>query len=472
MFPRRTFITRSATALGAAALSGLVDPSLFGSASGAVPGPHFAPKAKRLIYLFLAGGPSHIDTYDYKPAMRDLHGKELPDSIRNGQRITGMTSGQKAFPCVAPMFEFKQFGQSGRWVNGDILPHTASIIDDLTLIKSVHTEAINHDPAITYIATGAQQPGRPSMGAWLSYGLGSENANMPAFVVMIAQGRGQKQALYSRLWGSGFLPSRHQGVQFRSGGDPVLHLSNPDGLDRESRRAQLDVLGALNRGDAELSGDPETLTRVSQYEMAFRMQTAVPEVVDVSKEPESVLSLYGPDVKRPGSFAYDCLLARRMAEQGVRFVQIYHQGWDQHGALPKNLRLQCEDIDQACAGLIKDLKQRGMLEDTLVVCGGEFGRTIYSQGALSADNHGRDHHGRCFTTWLAGGGVQPGLEYGKTDDFSYNILENPVHIRDLNATILDRLGIDHRRLTFRYQGLDQRLTGVEEARVVREILKA
>ncbi len=472
MFPRRTFITRSATALGAAALSGLVDPSLFGSAPGAVPGPHFAPKAKRLIYLFLAGGPSHIDTYDYKPAMRDLHGKELPDSIRNGQRITGMTSGQKAFPCVAPMFEFKQFGQSGRWVNGDILPHTASIIDDLTLIKSVHTEAINHDPAITYIATGAQQPGRPSMGAWLSYGLGSENANMPAFVVMIAQGRGQKQALYSRLWGSGFLPSRHQGVQFRSGGDPVLHLSNPDGLDRESRRAQLDVLGALNRGDAELSGDPETLTRVSQYEMAFRMQTAVPEVVDVSKEPESVLSLYGPDVKRPGSFAYDCLLARRMAEQGVRFVQIYHQGWDQHGALPKNLRLQCEDIDQACAGLIKDLKQRGMLEDTLVVCGGEFGRTIYSQGALSADNHGRDHHGRCFTTWLAGGGVQPGLEYGKTDDFSYNILENPVHIRDLNATILDRLGIDHRRLTFRYQGLDQRLTGVEEARVVREILKA
>jgi len=472
MFPRRTFITRSATALGAAALSGLVDPSLFGSAPGAVPGPHFAPKAKRLIYLFLAGGPSHIDTYDYKPAMRDLHGKELPDSIRNGQRITGMTSGQKAFPCVAPMFEFKQFGQSGRWVNGDILPHTASIIDDLTLIKSVHTEAINHDPAITYIATGAQQPGRPSMGAWLSYGLGSENANMPAFVVMIAQGRGQKQALYSRLWGGGFLPSRHQGVQFRSGGDPVLHLSNPDGLDRESRRAQLDVLGALNRGDAELSGDPETLTRVSQYEMAFRMQTAVPEVVDVSKEPESVLSLYGPDVKRPGSFAYDCLLARRMAEQGVRFVQIYHQGWDQHGALPKNLRLQCEDIDQACAGLIKDLKQRGMLEDTLVVCGGEFGRTIYSQGALSADNHGRDHHGRCFTTWLAGGGVQPGLEYGKTDDFSYNILENPVHIRDLNATILDRLGIDHRRLTFRYQGLDQRLTGVEEARVVREILKA
>jgi len=336
----------------------------------------------------------------------------------------------------------------------------------------VHTEAINHDPAITYIATGAQQPGRPSMGAWLSYGLGSENANMPAFVVMIAQGRGQKQALYSRLWGSGFLPSRHQGVQFRSGGDPVLHLSNPDGLDRESRRAQLDVLGALNRGDAELSGDPETLTRVSQYEMAFRMQTAGPEVVDVSKEPESVLSLYGPDVKRPGSFAYDCLLARRMAEQGVRFVQIYHQGWDQHGALPKNLRLQCEDIDQACAGLIKDLKQRGMLEDTLVVCGGEFGSTIYSQGALSADNHGRDHHGRCFTTWLAGGGVQPGLEYGKTDDFSYNILENPVHIRDLNATILDRLGIDHRRLTFRYQGLDQRLTGVEEARVVREILKA
>ncbi|MEY2598548.1 MAG: hypothetical protein RLZZ244_1977 [Verrucomicrobiota bacterium] len=468
MLHRRAFLSQSATAVGAAAFSSLLDPSLLAAAPGTET--HFAPKAKRLIYLFLAGGPSHIDMFDYKPEMRKLHGIELPDSIRNGQRITGMTSGQKAFPCVAPMFQFERFGQSGRWVNKDILPHTASVIDEITLIKSVHTEAINHDPAITYIATGAQQPGRPSLGAWLSYGLGSENANMPAFVVMISQGRGQKQALYSRLWGSGFLPSNHQGVQFRSAGDPVLFLSNPTGLDRSARRAQLDVLGALNAEAARWSGDPEAATRIAQYEMAFRMQTAVPSVVDVSKESEAVLGLYGPDVKKPGSFAANCLLARRMVEDGVRFVQLYHQGWDQHGSLPKNLRLQCEDIDQACAGLLKDLKQRGMLEDTLVVCGGEFGRTIYSQGSLSADDHGRDHHGRCFTTWLAGGGIRAGLEYGKTDDFAYNIVENPVHIRDLNATILHCLGMDHRRLTFRYQGLDQRLTGVEEARVVREIL--
>lgn len=471
MLERRAFITRSATALGAASLSGLVNPALFGSSLSEGPqGTHFRPKAKRMIYLFLAGGPSHIDMFDYKPEMKKLHGIELPESIRNGQRITGMTSGQKSFPCVAPMFEFKRFGQSGRWVNAEILPHTASMIDELTLIKSVNTEAINHDPAITYIATGAQQPGRPSMGSWLSYGLGSENENMPAYVVMISQGRGQKQALYSRLWGSGFLPSRHQGVQFRSSGDPVLYLSNPDGLDREMRRAQLDVVGALNGASAELSGDPETLARIAQYEMAFRMQTAVPEVVDVSQEPESVLSLYGPDVRRPGSFAYNCLLARRMVEKGVRFVQLFHQGWDQHGTLPKNLRLQCEDIDQPGAGLLKDLKQRGMLDDTVVVCGGEFGRTIYSQGSLSADNHGRDHHGRCFTTWMAGGGIKPGVEYGRTDDFSYNIVENPVHIRDLNATLLHCMGIDHRRLTYRYQGLDFRLTGVEEARVVREVL--
>jgi hypothetical protein len=471
MLERRAFITRSATALGAASLSGLVNPALFASSLGEGPqGTHFRPKAKRMIYLFLAGGPSHIDMFDYKPEMKKLHGMELPESIRNGQRITGMTSGQKSFPCVAPMFEFKRFGQSGRWVNAEILPHTASMIDELALIKSVNTEAINHDPAITYIATGAQQPGRPSMGSWLSYGLGSENENMPAYVVMISQGRGQKQALYSRLWGSGFLPSRHQGVQFRSSGDPVLYLSNPDGLDRGMRRAQLDVVGALNGASAELSGDPETLARIAQYEMAFRMQTAVPEVVDLSQEPESVLSLYGPDVRKPGSFAYNCLLARRMVEKGVRFVQLFHQGWDQHGTLPKNLRLQCEDIDQPGAGLLKDLKQRGMLDDTVVVCGGEFGRTIYSQGSLSADNHGRDHHGRCFTTWMAGGGIKPGVEYGRTDDFSYNIVENPVHIRDLNATLLHCMGVDHRRLTFRYQGLDFRLTGVEEARVVRDVL--
>jgi uncharacterized protein (DUF1501 family) len=487
LLSRRTFIRNSATALGAATLTALMQQRAATTASAAddgkgVPagpdgkpaavrgGLHHAAKAKRVIYLFLAGGPSHIDMFDYKPELKKIHGKELPDSIRNGQRITGMTSGQKSFPCVAPMFEFKRYGQRGAWVNSEILPHTAGIIDDICLVKSVNTEAINHDPAITYITTGNQQPGRASMGAWLSYGLGAENENMPAFTVMISQGRGNKQALYSRLWGSGFLPSKHQGVQLRSSGDPVLHLSNPAGLDREARREQLDALAELNRDAADRFGDPETQARIAQYEMAFRMQTAVPEMADLSKEPKAVLDLYGPDVKKPGSFAYNCLLARRMAERGVRMIQLFHQGWDQHGSLPKQLRMQCEDIDHACAGLIRDLKAKGMLDDTLVVCGGEFGRTIYSQGTLSEKDHGRDHHGRCFTTWLAGGGVKPGIEYGKTDDFCYNIVENPVHIRDLNATLLHCLGIDHRRLTFKYQGLDQRLTGAEEARVVNEIL--
>ncbi|VTU01944.1 sulfatase : Uncharacterized protein OS=Planctomyces brasiliensis (strain ATCC 49424 / DSM 5305 / JCM 21570 / NBRC 103401 / IFAM 1448) GN=Plabr_3595 PE=4 SV=1: DUF1501 [Gemmataceae bacterium] len=464
---RRAFIRHSATALGAAALTGLT--ARAAGTPGAV-GTHFAGKAKRVIYLFLAGGPSHIDTLDYKPELRKVHGKELPESVRNGQRITGMTSGQKNFPCVAPMFNFKQYGARGAWVNSDLLPRTGGIIDDICVLRSVHTEAINHDPAITYITTGNQQPGRPSMGAWLSYGLGAETENLPAFAVMISQGRGQKQALYSRLWGSGFLPSKHQGVQLRAAGDPVLYLSDPPGLDRAARREQLDVLGALNRDAADKFGDPETQARIAQYEMAFRMQTAVPEVTEFAKEPQKVLDLYGPDVKRPGSFAGSCLLARRMVERGVRMVQIFHQGWDQHGALPRNLRLQCEDIDQASAGLVRDLKRLGMLDDTLVVCGGEFGRTIYSQGALSEKDHGRDHHGRCFTTWLAGGGIKPGIEYGATDDFCYNVTENPVHIRDLNATLLHCLGIDHRKLTFKYQGLDQRLTGAEEARVVKEIL--
>jgi hypothetical protein len=469
MFHRRDFLHTGSSLLGAAAFSSLLEASAAGAETKS-DSLHFPAKAKRVIYLFLAGGPSHIDMFDYKPEMRKHHGTELPDSIRNGQRITGMTSGQKNFPCVAPMFEFKQYGANGTWVNSDILPHTAGMIDEIALVKSVNTEAINHDPGITYITTGAQQPGRPSMGAWLSYGLGSENENMPAFTVMISQGRGQKQALYSRLWGSGFLPSRHQGVHLRSSGDPVLYLSNPSGLDRESRREQLDVLAELNRDTAERFGDPETQARIAQYEMAYRMQTEVPDVVDIKQETPATLDLYGPQVSKPGSFAYNCLMARRMAERGVRFIQLFHQGWDQHGSLPKNLRMQCEDIDQPCAGLLKDLKQRGMLQDTLVVCGGEFGRTIYSQGALSEKDHGRDHHGRCFTTWLAGGGVKPGVEYGKTDDYSYNIVENPVHIRDLNATILHTLGIDHRRLTFKYQGLDMRLTGVEESRVVKEIL--
>jgi len=468
MFPeisRRSFIRKSPTALGAAALTGLWT----GMGRGENPY-HFPGKAKRVIYLFWAGGPSHIDMFDYKPAMKEIHGKELPDSIRKGQRITGMTSGQKNFPCVAPMFNFAKYGQAQTWVNSDLLPHTASIVDDICLVKSVNTEAINHDPAITYITTGAQQPGRASMGAWLSYGLGSDNENMPAFTVMISQGRGQKQALYARLWGSGFLPSKHQGVQLRSGRDPVLYLSNPAGVDGSTRREQLDTLASLNQTALDRFADPETQARIAQYEMAFRMQTAMPELMDLSTESKHVLDLYGPDARKPGSFAHNCILARRMAERGVRFIQLFHQGWDQHGALPRNLRMQCEDIDQPSAALVKDLKSRGMLEETLVVCGGEFGRTIYSQGTLTKDDHGRDHHGRCFTTWLAGGGIKPGIEYGKTDDFAYNIVENPVHIRDLNATILHTLGIDHRRLTFKYQGLDQRLTGAEEAHVVKGIL--
>jgi hypothetical protein len=465
---RRSFLLKSGNGLGAAALGSL----LAQNSAGAVPTgafPNNAPKAKRVIYLFFSGGPSHIDMYDYKPEMKKFHGTELPESIRNGQRLTGMTSGQKSFPCVAPMFEFKKHGQHGTYIS-ELLPHTAGIADDITIIKSMNTEAINHDPAITFINTGQQQPGKPSMGAWLSYGLGSDNANMPAYVVMISRGKGQLQALYDRLWGSGFLPSRHQGVKLRSAGEPVLYLNNPPGIDRGARRGMLDGLAQLNHENYKRYADPETQTRIAQYEMAFRMQNEVPDLMDIGNEPKSVTDLYGPDALTPGSFARNCLLARRMAERGVRFIQLFHRGWDQHGSLPSKIRQQCLDIDQASAALVKDLKQRGMLEDTLVVCGGEFGRTIYSQGKLTKDDHGRDHHGRAFTTWMAGAGVKAGFEYGKTDDFSYNILENPVHIRDLNATILDRLGIDHERLTFRYQGLDQRLTGVEEAHVIKDIL--
>ncbi len=482
---RRYLLTRSAGMLGAAGLAAVMQPQLFGNAAAlsgeagrlknpGLPGqpgvPHHKATAKRVIYLFMSDGPSHIDMFDYHPEMRNFHGQELPASIRGDQRITGMTSGQKSFPCVAPMFEMKKFGEHQTWVNGDILPHTASIVDDITIIKSMNTEAINHDPAMTYINTGTQQVGKPSMGAWLSYGLGSMNENLPAYVVMISKGRGQQQALFSRLWGAGFLPSQHQGVQFRSGASPVLYLNNPDGLDRDTRRNMLNALGKLNEEEFENFGDSETQARIAQYEMAYRMQMSVPDVVDLSKEPESTFELYGPDAKKPGTFAYNCVLARRMAEQGVRFIQLFHRGFDQHGSLPSNLRSQCKDVDQACAGLIRDLKQRGMFEDTLIVCGGEFGRTIYSQGALTKDNHGRDHHGRAFTTWIAGGGARRGIEYGRTDEYAWNILENPVHINDLNATILHTLGIDHERLTFKYQGLDQRLTGVEGAKVVRDVL--
>lgn len=476
---RRQLLASSIRPVGAAALASLLGGSgvARGAASaaqqntnGRLPGlPHFAPRAKRVIYLFMCGGPSHVDTFDYKPAVRDLHGTELPDSIRGGQRITGMTSGQSTFPVVAPMFEFKQYGQHGTWVS-EILPHTASIVDDLTIVKSVHTEAINHDPAITYINTGSQQPGKASMGAWVSYGLGSPNENLPAYLVMISRGPGQKQALYSRLWGSGFLPSKHQGVKLRSGAEPVLYLENPDGVDRAMRRRMLDRIATINEEQHARFGDPETMTRIAQYEMAFRMQSSVPELMDLAGETQSTLDMYGPDAQQPGSFARNCVIARRLAEAGVPFVQLFHRGWDQHGDLPKLLRGQCDSIDHAVAGLIKDLKQRGMFDDTLVVWGGEFGRTIYSQGQLTSDNHGRDHHGRCFTMWMAGAGIKRGFEYGKTDDYCYNVVENPVHIRDMNATILHQLGIDSERLTFAYQGLDQKLTGPESATVVQELL--
>jgi len=475
---RRQLLANSYKAIGGAALATLMGksvmagdaPAIASKGIGGLPAlPHFAPKAKRVIYLFFSGGPSHIDMYDYKPEIEKIHGQELPDSIRNGQRITGMTSGQKSFPCVAPMIGFKKYGEHGTYVS-DHLPHIAGIVDDISIVKSVHTEAINHDPAITYINTGVQQPGKPSMGAWVSYGLGSLNEDLPSYVVMISKGGGNSQALYSRLWGSGFLPSRLQGVNFRSGVDPILYLRNPEGVDRDMRRRMLDDIAAINEEHFDDFGDPETQARIAQYEMAFRMQSSAPELMDLSSETEETFKLYGDDSKKPGKFARNCIIARRMAERGVRFIQLFHRGWDQHGSLPKQLAGQCKDVDQAIAGLVKDLKQRGMFEDTLIVCGGEFGRTIYSQGKLTKDNHGRDHHGRCFSTWLAGAGVKRGFEFGKTDDYCYNIVENPVHIRDLNATVLHQLGIDHNKLTFKYQGLDQKLVGVEPAHVVKEIL--
>ena len=472
---RRNLLLRSGCGFGAMALSSLMQPDLLGaqttrSGTMNLPDfPHVAPKAKRVIYLFMAGGPSHIDTFDYKPSLPDIHGKELPDSVRNGQRITGMTSGQKEFPCVAPMVNFKKYGERGTWVS-DHLPYTAQIVDDISIIKSMNTEAVNHDPAITFINTGNQQPGRPSMGAWLSYGLGSENQDMPAYVVMVSRGSGNLQALYSRLWGSGFLPSEHQGVKLRSSGEPILYLQNPNGITRKDRRRVLDGLKRLNQDHYDSFGDPETQARIAQYEMAYRMQTAAPDTLDLSQETEETFKLYGESAKQPNSFAANCIKARRLAERGVRFIQLFHRGWDQHGNLPKHIAGQCKDVDQASAALVKDLKQRGMLDDTLVIWGGEFGRTIYSQGKLTKDNHGRDHHGRCFSIWMAGGGVKRGFDWGATDDHCYNITENPVHIRDMNATILHCLGINHERLTFKYQGLDQRLTGVEEAHVVKDIL--
>ena len=477
LMTRRQLLARGRGCLGAAALATLLKSEKANANSATVssnpglPGlPHLPPTAKRVIYLFMAGGPSHIDMFDYKPEMRKLHGSELPDSIRNGQRLTGMSSGQKSFPCVAPMFKFERYGERGTWVNSDLLPHTASIVDEMTIVRTMNTEAINHDPAMTYINTGTQQLGRPSMGAWLSYGLGSPNDNLPAYVTMISVGAKAGQALFSRLWGSGFLPSKHQGVQFRSADDPVLYLRNPSGVDAETRRQMLDGIAELNETRFQDVGDPEIQTRIAQYEMAYRMQTSVPDLMDMSTESQATYDLYGEDSKKPGTFAANCILARRLAERGVPFVQLFHRGWDQHGNLPKELSRNCKSVDQPAVALVKDLKQRGMLEDTVVIFGGEFGRTIYSQGKLTEDNHGRDHHGRCFSTWVAGGGFKQGFDYGTTDDYAYNIVEDPVHINDFNATVLHTLGIDHERFTVKYQGLDARLTGVEEARVVKEIL--
>jgi len=469
---RRAFFKNSGLAAGRIALGSLLFPELFrAEAAPAWPTrahpslsglPHFAPKARRLIYLFMNGAPSQIDLWDHKPKLAGLFDTDLPESIRNGQRLTTMTSGQKRFPIAPSIYQFAPHGRCGTSVS-ELLPHTAQVVDDLAVIRTVYTEAINHDPASTFILTGNQIPGKPSIGAWLSYGLGSEAENLPAFVVMTPRWSAKRdaQALYQRLWGAGFLPSQHQGVALRARGDPVLYMNNPPGVDAGARRTMLDGLGQLNQLAFEQSGDPETQARIAQYEMAFRMQTSIPELTDISREPQSVLDLYGPEVTQPGTFAASALLARRLIERGVRVVQLLHREWDHHGDLPRDLPLQCRDVDQACQGLILDLKQRGLLDETLVVWGGEFGRTVYCQGDLSRTNYGRDHHPRCFTMWMAGAGIRGGTVYGETDDFSYNIIRDPVHIRDINATILQLMGIDHTRLTYNFQGLDQKLTGVD-----------
>ncbi|MEO1979239.1 MAG: DUF1501 domain-containing protein, partial [Fuerstiella sp.] len=448
---RRHFFSRSAGGLGTAALASLLhsDGAAAAQRNSVDDFQTHTPTAKRVIYLFQSGAPSQLDLFDHKPNLADLRASELPDSIRQGQRLTGMTKDQPSFPVAPSTFRFQQRGQSGAWVS-DLLPHTAKIADELCFVKSMHTEAINHDPAITFIQTGAQLAGRPCMGSWLSYGLGSENKDLPAFVAMVSGGGGQP--LYDRLWGSGFLPTRYAGVKFRSIGDPVLFLSNPPGINATLRRSFLDDLAQLNELKRQEVGDPEITTRIAQYEMAFRMQTSVPELTDISDEPQHTFDLYGEDARKPGTFAFNCLLARRLAERDVRFVQLFHRGWDQHTDLPNKIAVQCKDTDRASAALVQDLKQRGLLKDTLVVWGGEFGRTVYCQGKLTANDYGRDHHPRAFTVWMAGGGINAGTTYGETDEFSYNVVRDPVHVHDLNATILHCLGIDHTLLTFKYQG--------------------
>jgi hypothetical protein len=466
---RRHFLSSVSLGLGVAAFS-----SLLGKGAGAsgppqvaapAPGghvlaaPHVVPRARRVIYLFQSGGPSQLELFDYKPLLRTMNGQQLPESVRKGQRLTGMTAFQKSFPLAGSQFDFAQHGKSGTWV-GSLLPHTAGIVDDLCIVRSVHTEAINHDPAVTFFQTGSQQAGRPSIGAWLSYGLGSENDNLPSFIVMLSRARSGDQPLYSRLWGAGFLPSQHQGVQFRGGKDPVLYLSDPDGLERSDRRRMLDALRALEQEQHAKVLDPEIDARIAQYEMAYRMQTSVPEVMDLSDEPDHVFDLYGPDARTPGTYARNCLLARRLAERDVRFIQLYHQGWDQHGNLPADIQTMTKSVDQASAALVIDLKRRGLLDDTLVVWGGEFGRTNYSQGKLTKDDYGRDHHPRCFTIWMAGGGVKAGYVHGETDELGYNIARDALHVHDVQATLLYLLGVDHEALTFKHQGRRYRLTDV------------
>ncbi|MFN5960523.1 MAG: DUF1501 domain-containing protein [Verrucomicrobiota bacterium] len=473
---RRRFFERGRHLLGGAALSSLLGESLRASLGAAeVSGstlPHFAQKAKSVIYLHMVGGPSQMDLWDHKPEMEKWYDKDLPDSIRGGQRLTTMTSGQSRFPIAPSKYKFSQAGKSGLWMNTELLPYTSKVADDLCVIRSMHTEAINHEPAITAMQTGNQIGGRPCIGSWLSYGLGSSNKDLPAFVVLVAEptNREEMQAISARLWSAGYLPGEHAGVSFRSSGDPILFINNPEGMPRELRRSQLDGLKALNEINYRAVGDPETHTRISQYEMAFRMQSSVPDLTDLSKETELTWQLYGEEAKKPGTFAGSVLMARRLAERGVRFIQIYHNNWDHHGNLGGRMPSQCRDIDQPVHGLITDLQNRGMFDDTLIIWGGEFGRTIYSQGGLSRENYGRDHHPRCFSMWMAGGGAKGGTVYGETDEFSYNIVKDPVHIHDFHATVLEMLGIDHERFTYKFQGLDFKLTGVEPSRVIRDLI--
>ncbi|MEO8765280.1 MAG: DUF1501 domain-containing protein [Ginsengibacter sp.] len=459
---RRKFLSKLSLGIGSVALGSLLIPDLFGGNSEEemmITGlPQFAPKAKRIIYLFQNGAPSQLDLFDYKPKLQEMFGQDLPASIRMGQRLTGMTADQKKFPLAGTFFNFSQHGKAGAWMS-ELLPHTSKIADDLCIVKSIYTEAINHDPALTFFQTGAQVGNRPSMGSWLSYGLGSENKNLPAFCVLLSKGKGNGQGVYSKLWSNGFLDSVHQGVQFSSGENPVLYLNNHEGIDKADRRKMLDVLAELNEESYKIVGDPEIHAKVQQYELAYRMQTAVPEVTDLSKEPEDTIKLYGPDCLVPGTYAANCLLARKLSESGVRFVQLYHQGWDGHNNLPAEIRGQCMDTDQASAALITDLKQRGLLDETLVIWGGEFGRTNYCQGKLTKENYGRDHHPRCFTIWMAGGGVRPGV-HGETDEFGYNIIKDPVHVHDFHATVLNLMGIDHEKLVFKHLGRRYRLTDV------------